>query len=109
MPQKLFKITPPQEILWNLLQKISYIDSGYYIVNYESYNKMFFLQLENYLFDNLINFYNEKKTNYITDKLNYKRFLTIIRQFCNVNKISCIHSDIYEGGYYKQYYRILYK
>lgn len=91
MPQKLFKIIPPPEIIWELLDNITYIDNKNYIINYEAYKKMIYEELQDYLFDNLLEYYNEKHYFYIDKELNYKRFLTIIKQVCRENSIPCIY------------------
>lgn len=101
-----FKITPPPEIIWELLEEICYTKDGYYIVNYEAYKKMFYLELDLYLFDSLMDYYKPSCLGYISDELIYRRFLTIVRQVCKENGIPCIHDKINEGGYIKPFYRV---
>lgn len=106
MPTPIFKLTPPPEIIWDLLDEICFKENNFYIVNYESYKKMYYLEMEDYLFDNLLEYYNEAHYPYIEGELDYKRFLTIIRQVCKENGIPCIYDYVNEGGYYKQFYKV---
>ena len=57
MPIKVFKMTPPPEIIWDLLEEICFKEKDFYIVNYESYKKMFYLEMEDYLFYNLLEYF----------------------------------------------------
>lgn len=103
---RVFKETPPPEIIWELLEEICYIEDGHYIVNYEAYKKLFYLELDLYLFDSLVDYYKPEFLDYISDDLIYRRFLTIIRQVCKENGIPCLHEKIKEGGLVKQFYRV---
>jgi len=106
MPIKVFKMTPPPEIIWDLLEEICFKEKDFYIVNYESYKKMFYLEMEDYLFYNLLEYYNEVHYPYIENDLNYRGFLTVIRQVCKENSVPCIYDCINESGYFKQFYRV---
>lgn len=106
MAIKLFKLTPPPEIIWDLLEEICFKENDNYIVNYESYKKMFYLEMEDYLFDNLLEYYHEAHYSYIDCEMDYKSFLTIIRQVCKANGIPYSYDAVNEGGYYKQFYRV---
>jgi hypothetical protein len=103
---QLFRSTPPIEIIWELLELICIEKTTeYFIVNYESYRRLLFLELETYLYDKLIQYYHPSRTQYLEKELNYKRMLTIIRQVCSVYNVPYTYYTVYEGGYQKPVYK----
>lgn len=105
MKSQIFKKFPSKEILYDLLNKICTKNDNHYIFNKISYKKGEFLQLLYPFCQSLIEYYHVSKQFYITRKLTYSSFVTIIRQLCrqnNINyasKISYINSN-YDIIYY---------
>jgi hypothetical protein len=93
-------------ILFDFLQNTSQYNNekNYYIFNNESYKKG---QMNNYIENILLqlkDYYIKSKLIYLERTMNYKRFLTIIRQICKSQNI-CIEIKI---RYIKSTYEIIY-
>ena len=57
------------------------------------------------LYVNVRNYYDSKK-HYITRKMDYNRFITILRQLCNVNNIKYETKMVYNSSTYEIVYYI---
>ena len=60
----------------------------------------------NILFNLLIPFYHKAKKFYLERKVDYKRFLTIVRQICNANGIPFNYQNHFEKSTYDIIYKI---
>ena len=87
MSSQIFKSNVPKEILMELLNNISNKNDNYYIINKTSFKKGNFLDLLETFCNDILNYYHESKKKYVTRKLTYTSFLTIIRQLCRCNNI----------------------
>ena len=88
MSSQIFKSDIPKEILFTLLQDIcnKNENENYYILNKTSYKKGMFLNLFEPFCEDILKYYHKSKKFYVTRKLTYTSFLTIIRQICrNIN------------------------
>jgi len=95
-----------KEIIFDLLNEISILDLNkeYFILNNESYKKG---QMNNIIInfiEKIKDFYIKSKQFYLERTLNYKKFLTIIRQVCKSQNIP-IKIKI---NYIKSKYEIIY-
>ena len=88
MTSQIFKSNVPKETLIILLDNICNKNNNYYILNKTSYNKAKFLDLLEEFCNNILKHYHESKKKYVTRKLTYTSFLTIIRQICRINNIN---------------------
>ena len=85
---QLFKEKIPIDIFWDFIKEISEEHELYYIVNNYSFRyAKFHNHLESFC-SKIINYYHLSKRFYITRPLDYKKFITIIRQICNSLNIS---------------------
>ena len=106
MPKELLKKNIPSSILYKLLKKVCKYENDKYIWNKVSYKLSTY---HNYIDDfckELKPFYHEKTQFYLERKQNNYRFLTIIRQICNANKIGYIHQFEYAKSDYEIVYII---
>jgi hypothetical protein len=110
MSSQIFKKPVPNEILFDLLQKVS-ANKDNNIDNYYLLNKTCFKQMvyHNYLEDfrdTIKEYYHKSKLHYIERKLDYNKFITIIRQLCSFNKISYTSKIVYNNSTYDIVYYI---
>lgn len=108
LDSQIFKKHLPNEILFNLLEKISIKDDKYFILNYESFKKGMY----NGYIDAFIllckEYYHTSKQKYLEKQLKYPNFITIIRQICNLNKIVYHYKIKYDKSNYTIVYYILF-
>lgn len=104
MVSQIFKKNIPIKIFIDFLDKICDKKDSTYLLNKSSFKKAEFHNLLESFLQQLLEYYHTSKQFYITRKLNYNYFLTIIRQICsNLNikyesKISYIRS-VYHTSY----------
>lgn len=110
MSSQIFKKPIPNDILFDLLQKISVNKDNktdnYYLVNNTSFKQIVY---HNYLEDfcnKIREYYHKSKLKYIERKLDYSKFVTIIRQLCSYNKISYTSKIVYNNSTYDIVYYI---
>jgi len=83
MTNQLFKKIIPNNILTDLLDEICEKKEDYYILNRIAYKKAEYHNLIDNLTNILKDYYHTSKQFYISRKIDYNYFLTIIRQLCN--------------------------
>jgi len=95
-----------KDLFINLINKISKFNNTnkYFILNNESYKKGQINNLIEEFINNIKEFYVKSKKFYLDRAMNYKRFLTIIRQIC---KSQNIKFEI-KINYIKSKYEIIY-
>jgi len=106
MSIQIFKNHVPHELLFELLNKICVRIKNYYIINDISFKKG---QYNNWTVDFINNcrkYYHISKRKYLDKPLNYKSFITIIRQICKFNNIQYQNFIKYEKSSYNIYYYI---
>jgi len=87
MSNQLFCKLLPNEILFELLEKICLKKDKYYVFDVNAYKIMIFHNLNAPFLNTIINYYHNSKQFYITRKHTYNTFTTIIRQICKNNCI----------------------
>lgn len=105
MVSQIFKSEIENKILWDLLFDICEKKNEYYLINKESFKRgsIFSNKIEN--FYNIVkSYYHESKKHYLENANTYKKFLTVVRQFCRQNNI-LFRSEI---KYMKSTYEIIY-
>lgn len=109
MSKQIFKEIFPIQILYGLLEYINaFKNDKYYMVNNSSFKKMLFLDLLNDFIDIIEPYYHNSKLFYINRSFTYTRFLTVIRQICNCNKIKYRSHIKYLKSKYDIHYYIYY-
>ena len=104
MTSQIFKLQIPNNIFFELLDKICIKNQKYYTFNIESFKKGVFSEdIQNFI--TLCNpYYHISKRKYLERKLTYTSFTTVLRQICNFNKITYTSQIKYD----KSSYNILY-
>ena len=109
---QIFKYILPKNIFFNFLNIIKkYSDNKNIYKNKILIDKIIYKKLEfnneiQNLIDNIKPYYNENKIFYINRKINYKNFLTIIRQLCKICNISYENKIKYYNSKYEIFYLI---
>ena len=104
MSTQIFKNKLPNNILFELLDKICLKNEKYYTFNNESFKKGVYNNSIQDFINICIPYYHISKRKYLEKKLSHKSFVTVLRQICNFNNIKYT-SQI---SYFKSTYDILY-
>lgn len=109
MSKQIFRQNIPSEYLFNLLEQICLKTEHYYVVDYNSYRKLLFYNLDEKLSSDMMEYYHLSKQFYVTRKMTYKSFTNIIRHICkNINVVFTSQMKYNESNYSIVYY-IYYK
>jgi len=106
MTSQLFKRKIPFDLFTDLLNNICNVNQNKYVLNNASFKKG---MLDEYKYiitflETIKEYYYLSKQRYVTNKLTYKSFTTVIRQICKSNEIP--YST--EINYVKSSYEIIY-
>jgi hypothetical protein len=104
MSNQLFKKNVPNDILFNLLNTLCIKNEKYYIFDINSFKKGVFNNDIKAFIEECKPYYHNSKQMYLTRKVTYNNFITILRQICNFNNISYTSQLKYD----KSSYNILY-
>jgi len=103
---QLFKSIAPLDPLYELLEKICIYDGKFYILSKSSYKSGKFNNLIEPFCMKYIDYYHESKKKYVERKMDYNRFITIIRQICSVNSVFYEYKILYNKSTYDIVYYI---
>ena len=106
MTSQLFKKCIPKEVFIELLNNICNTNQDKYVLNNASFKKG---MLDEYkyittFFETIQNCYYLSKQRYVTNKITYKSFTTVLRQICKCHNMP-YSSEI---NYVKSSYEIIY-
>jgi hypothetical protein len=108
MISQIFKYPVPNELLFNLLDKICLKTDSYYLVDMNAYRKMIFHNYNDNFCNELKEYYYVGKSFYITRKMTYKSFTNVVRQICKINTILFTSQMKYNESKYNIDYLIYY-
>ena len=106
MSSQIFKSNVPNEVFFSFIEKIksNNDDTNMIVINNDSYKRSTLKnELQDFL-DVILEYYHISKRHYLTRKMSYSKFITIIRQICKQNQISYT-SKI---KYFRSTYEIIY-
>lgn len=106
MSSQIFKTNVPNETFFSFIESIksNNDDTNMIVINNDSYKRSILKNgLQDFL-DKILNYYHISKRHYVTRKMSYSKFTTIIRQICKQNQISYT-SKI---KYFRSTYEIIY-
>lgn len=102
---QIFKNILPYTLLFDLLDKICVKENEFYHLTKSSFNSACF---HNYIGDfcsKIKVYYHISKQHYVERKMNYKNFITVVRQICNLHNINYHSKIIYDKSTYSfEYY-----
>ena len=87
MTKQIFKISVPNDTLFNLFEKICLKTEKYYLFDMNAYKKMLFYKYNDDFCESLKQYYHISKQFYLERIMTYNSFTTIIRQICKHNNI----------------------
>jgi hypothetical protein len=87
MMKQIFRRNIPNELLFELLDKICLKTEKYYLFDNNAFKKLVYNNLHSDFLNAITEFYHSSKQFYVTRKLTYNSFTTIIRQICKSNNI----------------------
>ena len=108
MTSQIFKTQIPNQLLINLLEENAVKSEKCYVVNNNVYKKGIFNESIPKFIAECRQYYFLSKRKYLDRKLTYNSFITILRQICNVNKITYTSKIRYDKSVYDIEYHILY-
>ena len=108
MTSQIFKTQIPNQLLINLLEENAVKSEKCYVVNNNVYKKGIFNESIPKFIAECRQYYFLSKRKYLDRKLTYNSFITILRQICNVNKITYTSKIKYDKSVYDIEYHILY-
>lgn len=109
MPSQLFKNTVPIEVVYTFLSNICItcsVTGNHYMVNTEAYKRAHLNNLIIPFMENIKPFYHTSKQNYVSRKMSYSNFITVLRQLCNLHSISYTSKISYDKSSYEIVYFI---
>ena len=106
MASQIFNEKCPNELLFTLLDEICTKNENQYTFNNSSFKKGIFNESIQQFIEDLKPYYHHTKQLYITRKINYNNFITILRQICNFNKITYTSKMKYDKSTYEIVYFI---
>jgi hypothetical protein len=108
MTSQIFKTQIPNQLLINLLEENAVKSDKCYVVNNNVYKKGIFNESIPKFIAECRQHYFLSKRKYLDRKLTYNSFITILRQICNVNKITYTSKIKYDKSVYDIEYHILF-
>ncbi len=109
MSNQIFRGDVSNELLFNILEEIYIFKTDkYYALNSSSFKKAQFKGLIEPFCENIKDAYHISKQFYVTRKINYSKFITIIRQICKKNHIPFNSQIKYDKSSYDICYYIYY-
>ena len=106
MSIQIIKTKIPNNILFELLDKICLKNDKHFIFNLESFKKGIYNGLIQEFIEQCKPFYHNSKRKYLERQINYNSFITIIRQICRINKINYDSHIKYNNSIYDIVYNI---
>lgn len=105
MKSQLFKMAIPPEILWDFLKQNSAEQEECFLFNKILYKKAEFHEMLTPFLLLLEPYYYDSKKHYVKRKMDYGKFITVIRQLCKINTIEYTPKLIYDKSSYEiEYY-----
>lgn len=110
MGTQLFKMNVPLELVMNFLKLVAEEkiekDEKYYLLNKIIYKQAEYNNNINGFIQSLKPYYYKSKLYYVERKLDYVKFMTIIRQLCNAHKIDYTSKIMYNNSSYEIEYTL---
>jgi hypothetical protein len=108
MTTQIFKKQLPNNILFELLDKICLKNEKHYTFNKDSFKRGVYNGVIQDFFTLCYPYYFLSKQKYLDRKLTFNSFTTVLRQICNCNKITYTSQIKYSKSTYNIEYYIYY-
>ncbi len=106
MKNQIFKTIIHPDVLWNFIKENGEQIEDQYIFNKSLYKKAVFKETITPFIQSLDVYYYESKKHYIRRKMDYIKFITIIRQLCNSIDVKYTTQLVYNNSTYEIVYSI---
>ena len=106
MANQIFKNIIPHEKLFELLDSICLKNDKYYTFNVEAFKRGVYKDFIQQFIEFCMPYYHISKRKYLEKKLSFNSFTTILRQICNLNKITYTSQIKYDKSKYDIVYYI---
>jgi hypothetical protein len=106
MKNQIFKTIIQPEILWAFLKENGEAADDQYIFNKSLYKKAVFRETIAPFTQSLESYYYESKKKYVQRKMDYIKFITILRQLCNSIGVNYDTKLVYNNSTYEIVYYI---
>jgi hypothetical protein len=106
MKNQIFKTIIHPDVLWNFIKENGEQIEDQYIFNKSLYKKAVFKETITPFIQSLDIYYYESKKHYIRRKMDYIKFITIIRQLCNSIDVKYTTQLVYNNSTYEIVYSI---
>ena len=105
---QIFKTEINRYLLFELLDKISIKTDTFFIVNNDAFKKGMYNGDIQLFIEECKKYYHESKQKYLTRKINYNSFITVMRQICNFTKTVYTSKIKYEKSNYSIIYNVFF-
>jgi len=106
MKNQLFKHSIAPNVLWDFLNENGEEQLDYYIFSKPLYKKAGFNNTIIPFVAGMVNYYYDSKKHYATRKMDYPKFITILRQLCNSLAVDYTTQLLYNNSTYEIVYYI---
>jgi|LauGreStaDraftv2_3_1035109.scaffolds.fasta_scaffold201770_1 hypothetical protein len=105
MSKQVFVKPVPQDLIYDLLDKVATKTDKYYIVDIDTYKRVKFYELQKDFISTITSYYHLSKKFYVERPMTYTTFVNIIRQVCRSNKVTFTSKIKYNDSTYNiEYY-----
>lgn len=105
MSKQIFVKPVPQDLIYDLLDKVATKTDKYYIMDIDTYKRVKFYELHKDFISTMAAYYHLSKKFYVERPLTYTTFVNIIRQVCRSNKVTFTSKIKYNDSTYNiEYY-----
>jgi hypothetical protein len=104
MKNQIFKTIIAPDIIWNFLKENGEETTDHFIFDKVLYKKAVFKDTIEPFVKSLVEHYHESKKHYINRKMDYNKFVTVLRQLCNSNDIAYKTQMVYNSSTYEIVY-----
>jgi len=105
MSKQIFVKPVPQDLIYDLLDKVATKTDKYYIMDIDTYKRVKFYELHKDFISTMAAYYHLSKKFYVERPMTYTTFVNIIRQVCRSNKVTFTSKIKYNDSTYNiEYY-----
>lgn len=105
MSKQIFVKPVPQDLIYDLLDKVATKTDKYYIMDIDTYKRVKFYELHKEFISTMAAYYHLSKKFYVERPMTYTTFVNIIRQVCRSNKVTFTSKIKYNDSTYNiEYY-----
>jgi hypothetical protein len=101
MTSQLFKENIPNILFYEFIETICIKNNEYFILDKNSFKLALLKNNLKPFCDDIKKYYHSSKQYYVTRELNYNKFITMIRQICNINNIKYFKKITYFKSRYE--------